>query len=108
MTDAIGRESLRVVPNIARQIADQLKLAVLRLDGEWIAGVEAGKAALRTDREPVHRHKFDRLVDAPFKNSLSSSSGTFVETSPSTTDLCFGTKRSGVKLPARGVSYSSK
>ena len=61
---------LRVVPNIARQIADQLKLAVLRLDGEWIAGVKAGKAALRTDREPVHRHKFDRLVDAAFKNSL--------------------------------------
>ena len=38
----------------------------------------------------------------------SSSSGFFVDTSPSTTFFPFGTKRSGAKLPARAVSYSRK
>src|SRR5215210_1192946 len=41
-------------------------------------------------------------------SSTDSSSATLVLTSPSTTTLSFGTKRSGAKLPARGLSYSRR
>ncbi len=43
-----------------------------------------------------------------FSASLSSIAGVLVETMPSTTVLWRGTSRSGVKVPARGVSYSRK
>jgi len=43
-----------------------------------------------------------------FSASLSSMAEVLVETSPSTTDLSGGTRRSGVKVPARGESYSKK
>src|SRR2546422_8121830 len=41
-------------------------------------------------------------------SSTGSSRATLVLTSPSTTILSFGTKRKGAKLPARGLSYSSR
>src|ERR1700738_731942 len=41
-------------------------------------------------------------------SSLASSSGNLEETSPSTTVLCLGTRRSGSKVPARGVAYSGE
>ena len=42
-----------------------------------------------------------------FRSSIVSTSVLFVVTSPSTTTLSFGTNRSGSKLPARSLSYSS-
>src|SRR5262249_45407373 len=42
------------------------------------------------------------------KLSTDSSAGVLLLMIPSTTPFAFGTKRSGVKSPARGVSYSSR
>ncbi len=61
---------LCLTPDIARQAAHQLKFALLGLRRHRIAGVDAGEAALRADRQPVQRHEFGRLVEPPPQHGL--------------------------------------
>ena len=51
---------------------------------------------------------FDASSMRRFSASFASSSPVLLVTSPSTTVLPFGRKRSGAKVPARSVSYSMK
>ena len=98
-------------PDLARDLDDsgQLSLSKIHRKAATCARGNAGEAALRRQTEPI---EFDELrclrrCDALTRRRVSSS-GTFVETRPSTAFFGLGKWRSGLKSPARGVSYSRK
>ncbi len=103
------QDLLCLAPDIARQFADEFELALLRLRRHRIAGVDAGKAALRTDRRAGPSDEFGRLVEpAPQRSSCPRAPALSSKRDRARPICACGTKRSGVKLPARGVSYSRK
>src|SRR5262249_5544237 len=52
-----------LAPDVAGKLNNQSKLSVLRLRRHRIAGVDAGKAALRAYRKTIERHVPARLLD---------------------------------------------
>ncbi len=75
---------------------------VIRLPGKVEANPHCGLSASRSSGMYC-----DASSTRRWSSSALSSSGSLVVISPSTTTLSWGTKRSGAKVPARGVSYSS-
>src|ERR1700750_2385240 len=59
--------SSSLAPNFARKRNHKPELLLLHLRRDRIAGVDAGEAALRTDREPVEVDVSRRVLDALFK-----------------------------------------
>src|SRR5215472_10746133 len=55
---------LDAAPDIARGLDDQLELGDLVCDGELVAALAAGEAALRTQGELIQGHDLGRGVDA--------------------------------------------
>ena len=77
------------------------------LGRDQVARQRRGEPALRAERQPLQRHVRAASSIRCRSSASLSISGSFVVISPSTTVLSGGTNRSGAKLPARGVSYSS-
>ena len=88
---------------------DQRQLPLLVVHGHRIAHEIAGEAALRAETQLIERQVLRRLVDAALEDVLRSRApASWSRRGRGSTCLPFGTCRSGVKSPARSVSYSMK
>ena len=103
---AAGRGGL--APGLVGHVDDQAQLGPLLVLGERVALDGAGEAALRAEAQLLERDVPGGLLDPRRSSSRSPAPAACVVTSPSTTVLSAGTKRSGAKSPERSSSYSRK
>src|SRR5580765_5083497 len=62
--------SLCRAPDVLRQFYHELELGFLHLGADRVAGVDAGEAALRTDRKAVDIDETARLLVPPLERGL--------------------------------------
>src|SRR5262245_7230574 len=104
----LSRSMLACPPTLIGQFHNHPQFCPLLFLGKKIFLLRGSEAALRRQTQLLQRHIFCGSVDTALRTSLDSSRPDFDVTSPSTTVLSLGTKRSGSNPPARSLSYSMK